>query len=418
LPTSLPSMVDAEKEFANHLTVDESVEFILKDGVAMELLYNPRIKSIYQFVSGHFSSTGKIPNRAVIQTEYPKWEFEDPQTAIQWVVDKLRERYQRNKVEELTTELATRAEDPDAAMIYLRDKVMDLERTSMSTASIFAPGDHHIFIRELKEDIIQGMHQGVSFGFHEIDTFTGGLKPGNVAYLMARPKRQKTWFLLQSFVEQVKLGNKPYLSTLELTRKEIVARLTCLISGFAWDKMQRGDLMPADYKLFDESWAKFDAMGEYWIEMPPLDERTVSSFLLKADKVGAESILLSQFKYIKGTKEFYGNEHSEYAEIAVDLKRAATRPGSERPFYVEAQFNRGGDTMEEIGDFNAGKVGLTDMIPQSADILFGLFSNKDLRENQQTEFGILDSRNTDKTAWYMFSEFRKYTEINLLNEKQ
>ncbi len=412
-------MVDAEKEFANHLTVEKSVEFILKDGVAMELLYNPRIKAMYQFVAGHFNTSGKVPVKAVVQTEFPKWEFEDPITAIEWVVDTLRTRYQRNKVEELTTELASRVEDPASAMGYLRDKVMDLERKSLSTSGIVQRGDHIMFIKELQEDIIAGMHQGVSFGFHEVDSFTGGLKPGNVGYLMARPKRQKTWFLLESFVEQAKLGSKPFLATLELTRKEIQARISCIISGLSWDRMQRGDLMPADYKLIGEAWEKFNAMsGEYWFEMPGLDERSVSQLMLKADKVGAESLLISQFKYIKGTKEFYPNDHSEYAEVAVDLKRAATRPGQERPIYVEAQFNRGGDTMEEIGDFNAGKVGLTDMIPQSADILFGLFSNKDLRDNQQTEFGILDSRNTDKTAWYMFSEFRSHTEISLLNEKQ
>lgn len=132
--------------------------------------------------------------------------------------------------------------------------------------------------------------------------------------------------------------------------------------------------------------------------MPPVEERTVPNFLLMADKVGAESIFISQFKYIKGLRDFYRAEHEEAAEIAIDLKRAASRPGSERPLIIEAQFNRGGDSMADLEDFDASKVGLTDMIPQSADVLYGLFENKDLRSNNLSQFGILEARNHDKGA--------------------
>ena len=147
--------------------------------------------------------------------------------------------------------------------------------------------------------------------------------------------------------------------------------------------------------------------------MPPIDERTVPNFLLTADKVGAESIFISQFKYIKGLRDFYRSEHEEHAEIAIDLKRAASRPGSERPIIIEAQFNRGGDSMEDLEDFDASKVGLTDMIPQSADVLYGLFENKDLRQQGLSQFGILDARNHDKGSWLIRAELKGKTKFSL-----
>ena len=97
----------------------------------------------------------------------------------------------------------------------------------------------------------------------------------------------------------------------------------------------------------------------------------------------------------------------------MELKQAATRPGHERPIIVEAQFNRGGDSMEELEDFDASKVGLTDMIPQSADILFGIFENKDMRLNQISEYGILESRNTNKAAWFIETELITRTDISM-----
>jgi hypothetical protein len=173
--------------------------------------------------------------------------------------------------------------------------------------------------------------------------------------------------------------------------------------------------MPADWKRLDAAMAEYEQY-DYWVENSPLNERTIPSLLLKADKLGAESIFISQFKYLNGLKDYYRAEHEEAAELAIDLKRAAARPGSERPIIIEAQFNRGGDSMADLEDFDASKVGLTDMIPQSADVLYGLFENKDLRASGLTQFGILDARNHDKSSWNIHCEFLKKTEIRLDSE--
>jgi hypothetical protein len=84
---------------------------------------------------------------------------------------------------------------------------------------------------------------------------------------------------------------------------------------------------------------------------------------------------------------------------------------------VEAQFNRGGDTMEELEDFTGSKVGLTDMIPQSADTLYGIFESKDLRANKQMEFGILEARNHGKASWYISTELDAKTEFKVVQRK-
>ena len=218
--------------------------------------------------------------------------------------------------------------------------------------------------------------------------------------------------MLNSFIQQAKAGRRPYLFTLELTPDEIMLRISCMISGVSWNDAQKGQLMPADWKKINQGFAEFDQY-KFFLEMPPVDERTVPGLLLKADKVGAESIFISQFHYVKGLKDFYRAAHEESAEVAVDLKRAASRPGAERPIIIEAQFNRGGDSMEDLEDFDASKVGLTDMIPQSADVLYGLFENKDLRSNNLTQFGILEARNHDKGAWTIYSDLINKTEFKL-----
>jgi hypothetical protein len=412
-----PAVVDLEQEFINHLATQDSLEFILREGVTNDLLIAPRTKSVFQFVQHHFNETGKIANVKVLNTEFPHLTFDEPESTIQWLIDKLRQRYQSNKISELTLNLAGKVEQPEEAMNYLRREFITIEHNSLSQAQIARPGDHKIFIRELQQKVLAGHFQGVSIGFDEIDKFTGGVKNGNVAYILARPKRKKTFMTLAAFIAQVIADQEPYLHTLENTKDEVMLRISCMLSGVSWDLAQKGQLMPADYKRINQAWEQFSE-HKFHIEQPPLEERSVPALLLKADKVNAGPVLISQFKYITGLKDFYRHEFEEKAEIAVDLKRAAIRPGKERPIIIEAQFNRGGDSMEELEDFDASKVGLTDMIPQSADTLYGIFESKDMRANNTFEYGILEARNHDKAAWDIFGELRMKTEFRLMSGSQ
>lgn len=410
-------MLNLDQEFTNHLTKQDSVEIILREGVSDELLEVPTAKSVYQFVQHQFNDSGRIPNLKVLANEFPKITFEEPEAGVEYVIEKLRDRFQRNEIGELLNDVAkTTTKDPGEALTKLRSAVFEIERTSLSNRHVWKPGDHKIFLRDLQQKVLAGAFKGTSIGFKEIDDYTGGAKDGNVIYILARPKRKKTWFTLNTFVAMAVDGKAPYLFTLENGEEEIMLRISCLISGYSWSDAQKGNFMPKDYKVLEQAWEQFN-QHEHYIEMPPMDERTVPSLTAKADKVGAGAIVISQFNYLTGTKDWYPQRHEKDAEVAVDLKRAATRPGHERPIVIEAQFNRGGDSMEELDDFTGSKVGLTDMIPQSADTLYGLFENKDMRASKQMEFGILDARNHGKASWFVSTELDSKTEFRVVQRK-
>lgn len=410
-------MLNLDQEFTNHLTKQDSVEVILREGVMDELLLVPTTKAVYQFVQHQFNDTGRIPTLKVLENEFPKITFEEPEGTVDYIIEKLRDRYQRNEIGDLLSDVAkTTIKNPSEALTKLRSAVFEIERTSLSNRHVWKPGDHKIFLRDLQQKVLAGAFKGTSVGFKEIDDFTGGIKDGNVVYILARMKRKKTWFTLNTFVAMALDGKRPYLFTLENGEEEIMLRISCLISGYPWAEAQKGNFMPNDYKMLEKAWEQFN-QHEHYIEMPPMDERTVPSLTSKADKVDAGAIIISQFNYLTGTKDWYPQRHEKDAEVAVDLKRAATRPGKERPIVIEAQFNRGGDTMEELEDFTGSKVGLTDMIPQSADTLYGLFENKDMRASKQMEFGILEARNHGKASWFVSTELDSKTEFRVVQRK-
>lgn len=155
-------------------------------------------------------------------------------------------RYRKNELQDLTVELAKLNNDPDSAMKFLQGEVFRIEKNSLSQQHTYTNKDYPIFIHTVQEKILQGAFSGASIGFKEIDAFTGGIKNGHVAYILARPKKKKSFFLLNSFIAQAKAGKKPYLFTLELTPEEVMLRIACMLSGISWNDAQKGSLMPGD----------------------------------------------------------------------------------------------------------------------------------------------------------------------------
>lgn len=408
-------ILNIEDEFINHLATSDGAEFAIRDGVSDQVIYTPKNKAIYAFVQHYYSETGVIPTDVVLKAEF-NINVKPPQTTINWIIEKLRERYKKNKVQDLAIELAQNVDKPDSAMELLTARTLEIQQNSSSSRYVWASGDSKLFLSGLQDKILQGHYKGIPVGFDAVDNFTGGLKKSYLAFMVARPKRMKTFFVCNAFIQQKLAGAKPMLVTMENTEEEIMLRISCLLSGYPWDLAQRGEFTAAGWQLLMNTWNKFDALGEHWIVRPPEDERTVPSIVLQADKLGADSLIISQFAYLHPTNPIYYSrpDHEKWGSIVMDLKGAASRPGHERPILVEAQVNREGDRLEDFSDISLSQLGLTDKIGQVSDIVYALYQNKEMRDNQQIQFGIIEARNSDKSSWHIRTEFRDETYLELI----
>src|SRR4051812_29993179 len=139
--TEAPTALDLEQEFINHLTILEDLHYVIREGVSAKLIYNPGNKAIFQFAVYHFNETGGAPPVKVFQVEFPDRKFEQPEAAIEWVVERLKFRYKSNEVQTTIRELATRAKDPHDAMLYMQERTAEIERNTVSQKSVWTPND-------------------------------------------------------------------------------------------------------------------------------------------------------------------------------------------------------------------------------------------------------------------------------------
>jgi len=417
------SVMDLEEELVKHLLIKESLEKIIKENVTDEILVLPKIKSAVAFAKHYYSKSSSSPTSDVLRTEFPEYEFDLDETdsSIDWVIQKLKERYRKREIWDLTVDLADKWEqnDIDGAIDTLRVTSKEIDKNTMTHTNVWETDDYKRFVGLIQEEIIRDQYKGFSVGFNQIDRYTGGLKPGYLAFLAARPKRMKSFFMLQSYIEQIKQGHKPIFLTLELTHKEIMLRFMCMVTGYSWDKAQRGEFASSkDWENIGTKWREFnEEYGTGTIIQPAADERSVAQLMLQAEKHDADSIFISQFKYVRPVKN-YRNAHEGFSEIVLDLKNEAVRTGSERPIYVEAQFNRDAQNIGELQDLDLAQLGLTDAIGQTSDVVYSIVQTKDMYDNGVAEMGIVEARNHGKTSWMFQSEFKQTTYLKCLGTKE
>lgn len=130
----------------------------------------------------------------------------DPATDVFELLDKYQEQFDR--IVDLTTTGRSTMSFPDA----LQSIKLDIERHSAN-----------------KEEL---QMVGIPTGFKNTDKHTGGYREGDLVILAARPGMGKTSKVLKTIVENLKQGNAVGCISLEMSMKQLTARIVAIDTNF------------------------------------------------------------------------------------------------------------------------------------------------------------------------------------------
>lgn len=94
---------------------------------------------------------------------------------------------------------------------------------------------------------------GLPTGMMDFDEFYGGLFPGELTILAAKPSFGKTALATQIAVYNASYGRPVYLASLEMSQLEITTRLLCGASGVSSQQVRGGNLAPGDVQRLAEA---------------------------------------------------------------------------------------------------------------------------------------------------------------------
>lgn len=228
---------------------------------------------------------------------------------------------------------------------------------------------------------------GISTGFEELDRKSGGLKPGEMFVVAARPSMGKTSFMM-NIVENVCLdqGKPCMVFSCEMSSAQLVQRLLFARAKFAVSKLSRGytpvkqELMRVqnavkeiiDSKLFIDDTAGIS-----------INELRAKARRKKRDE-NIEFIAIDYLQLMKSrTKQAENSREREIAEISGGIKALAKELGI--PILILAQLNRGpeGRTGKSLGVPRMSDLRESGSIEQDADLVGLLYRSKYYAENDE-----------------------------------
>jgi replicative DNA helicase len=228
---------------------------------------------------------------------------------------------------------------------------------------------------------------GISTGFEELDRKSGGLKPGEMFVVAARPSMGKTSFMM-NVVEHVCLdqGKPCMVFSCEMSSAQLVQRLLFARAKFATSQLSRGyspkkqelervrnsSLQIMNSKLFID-----DTAGISINELRAKARR-------KKREENIEFIAIDYLQLMKSrTKQAENSREREIAEISGGIKALAKELSI--PILILAQLNRGpeGRTGKSLGVPRMSDLRESGSIEQDADLVGLLYRNKYYAENEE-----------------------------------
>ncbi|NQT03274.1 MAG: replicative DNA helicase [Planctomycetes bacterium] len=318
----------------------------------VEDFYLPEHEEIYRAICDIYSKTSKL-DAVVLREKLKQGDELEPLGGVDVYVPKLVEtltsaanldyfveivkRKAKNreviKIGESIYEAALNSDQPDG-------KIERIQELSSSLTPIEITPDVYQ-VKDVTQDALEGLLEeksGLSTGFSKMDWHLGGLRPGNLCIVAARPSMGKTAWAIDVALNVAREGKAIVIYSLEMTKEELVQRMICSIARVDAHKVRQQRYSPEDVTELARA---ADTLNKYNIHIKDISQLTPESFRVSLmtfkhrDGVDCAIVDYLQLMEAGGKKE---SRQQEITTISRQLKAAAR--GAEIPIIVLSQLNR------------------------------------------------------------------------------
>lgn len=402
--------LDLDWDLILHLGKDESLTKLRAERLSAEVLEDDLAEKVYQWQLSHIRQHGSPATATVLEDEFPEITFEEPQTAIGDLIQRLRERYLRNQGRKALKEMAKLAgEDPTAVASEMLRVGKTLTDITSARGDHFGTGDYDRAKEVYDKKVLRG--PGPTLGFQELNDHFNGIQ--GLTFCMAPPKTYKSWFAVNGTLEGTINGGHPYLYSLELPAEETTWRAYCMAADVPYWKYERNALDQRDMERIVQASRGLDECGVFNIEKPPPGERGAHVLVERALSANATSIYIDQLQYVeseKGKNLGALNDTGAYWDVLSTLRDYS----DEIPIFIVHQFNRSVMSAKEMPEMQQAKGSAA--IEETAHLALGLWANKEMRANNVVEVGTLASRSYSYKSWHLGVSLTKGCSLDMLGE--
>jgi replicative DNA helicase len=187
----------------------------------------------------------------------------------------------------------------------------------------------------------QGVTEGLSSGFHDLDKMKTGMKPGEMIVIAARPSLGKT-SLSMNIVDHVAVELKQPVGvfSLEMTSESLILRMICARARVDFQQMQRGYLMERDFPKIISACGQ---LGKSPLYIDDSSGITITQLRAKARRMhqqfGIKLFVIDYLQLIAGdSRKRAKDRQEELTTVSIGIKSLAKE--LKVPIITLAQLNR------------------------------------------------------------------------------
>lgn len=262
-----------------------------------------------------------------------------------------------------------------------------------------------------------GKMTGVTTGLIDLDRLTGGMKPGQIWILAARPAMGKTALAVNTIARKAAEAGIPVgIFSVEMTRSELVARWIAADVGIDTQRQSRGEF---DQNGMTEMVVAGRRLAALPVSIDDSDTLTPTRIRQRAmrmkrrNKVGL--FVVDHLQRLSGDRQ-YRSDYEERSAIIKALKSIAK--AVETPILVLSQLSR---KVEERDDKRPMLSDLRESgrIEEEADVVLGLYRDRCYAERDEPQNRGDDSKFAEKMRRWedRMAAAENVAEINILKQR-
>jgi replicative DNA helicase len=238
---------------------------------------------------------------------------------------------------------------------------------------------------------------GLPTGFRDVDEITGGLQPGELIIIAARPSMGKTALALNiARNAAVDHGKKVAVFSLEMTTRSLILRLLASEAEIDFSTLRKGFLANSSYRRLTEAGDRL-SRAEIWVDDSGM--ATILEIKAKCRRLKAErdlDLVVVDYLQLASADGHKDRKDLEIGEISRGLKALAKE--LQIPVMALSQLNRGPEQRNPdqrrpiLGDLRESGA-----IEQDADVIAFIYReviyNKEAEDPKLAELDIAKQRN-------------------------
>lgn len=414
----------AEAALCSHLTTMESLDVLVAEGflneASLEVIPTEFIRFMVHWCLDYYFKNGRklAPTKTAIMETLGEFmesldiviEDEVDGESVEWAIDQLRSEHARWRSEQLLKQIAqsVATATPDQRVAAVQDAAHQFYLLSQSLISrrneaVLGLGIEDALQRYRADQLSGVVRDGLTFGLPEIDDYTLGIHPGELAIFAAFSGVGKSWVAAKTVLAEFEEKRRTVLFTLENSLPMTMDRLACMSARVDYGLWQQRQVEEVDLARVEE-WQKIfqDADHAPIIISPEEGERDPASMVRKALVLGAQSVIIDQLSHVgrvPGTKARERNQ--QVAEIVRTLSQEVQ--GREPlPCLLLHQIKRDGQkAARQTGHYVMDDLAESAEVERSASWVFAVYQSTVMEATERAQWQTLKTRRGRPKDWEM-----------------